>query len=230
LINLNETLVVIPARKGSKGIPGKNKKLIAGKPLIQYTIDLALTHFPREIICVSTDDEKTKILAENSGLVVPSLREKKFSNDKVSGREVILNELSKQKRKIKTIIYLQPTSPLRTCKNLEEAIDLYSEDIDMVVSVVTPKSNPLYNFYFEDKQEYLKPFVEKQVNNRQESQKFYQFNGAIYIINTQSIKEKEISQFQKIKKYVMNPFESIDIDDDFDWFVAEQILKYKKVK
>jgi N-acylneuraminate cytidylyltransferase len=228
LIDLSETIIIIPARKGSKGIPDKNKKHLDGKPLIQYTIELALTQFPKEIICVSTDDEDIKILAEKCGLTVPTLRDKKFSGDKVSGREVILNELSKHNQIVKTIVYLQPTSPLRTRKNLEEAIQLYTEDLDMLVSVVESKATPVFNFFFEDSNEFLKPYVQKQVSNRQESPKFYQFNGAIYIINSKSIKEKEISEFQKIKKYVMKPFESIDIDDDFDWFVAEQILKNRK--
>ena len=94
MINLQETLVIIPARKGSKGISGKNKKILGGKPLIQYTIDISITLFPKEIICVSTDDEDIQLLAEKSGLKVPYLREEKYSGDKTSGREVILYELS----------------------------------------------------------------------------------------------------------------------------------------
>ncbi len=225
MINLQETLVIIPARKGSKGIFGKNKKLLGGKPLIQYTIDIAIALFPKEIICVSTDDEDIQILAEKSGLKVPFLREEKYAGDKTSGREVILYELSKQNRKINTIIFLQPTSPLRTIKNLEETIEQYHEEIDMLVSVVDSKVNPFYNLFIEDNNGFLKPFSQNQVKNRQDSPKYYQFNGAIYIINSKSIIEKEISQFKKITKYVMNKFESIDIDDDFDWFVAEQLLK-----
>ena len=225
MINLQETLVIIPARKGSKGISGKNKKILGGKPLIQYTIDISITLFPKEIICVSTDDEDIQLLAEKSGLKVPYLREEKYSGDKTSGREVILYELSKQDRKISTIIYLQPTSPLRTIKNLVETIEQYHEEMDMLVSVVDSKVNPFYNFFLEDNHGFLKPFSQNQVKNRQDSPKFYQFNGAIYIINSKSIKEKEVSQFKKITKYVMNKFESIDIDDDFDWFVAEQLLK-----
>ncbi|MFM7682662.1 MAG: cytidylyltransferase domain-containing protein [Bacteroidota bacterium] len=225
MINLQETLVIIPARKGSKGIPGKNKKILGGKPLIQYTIDITIALFPKEIICVSTDDEDIQLLAEKSGLKVPFLREEKYSGDNTSGREVMLYELSKQDRKINTIIYLQPTSPLRTIKNLEETIEQYHEEMDMLVSVVDSKVNPFYNLFFEDINGYLNPFSQNQVKIRQDSPKYYQFNGAIYIINSRSLMEKEISQFQKIKKYVMNPFQSIDIDTEFDWFVAEQLLK-----
>lgn len=228
MINFKETLVIIPARKGSKGILNKNKKLLNGLPLIQYTIDIAIKNFPKEIICVSTDDEDIQLLAEKSGLKVPFLRDGKYSGDKISGREVMLYELRKQTRTINTIIYLQPTSPLRTNKNIEAAVDQYHQELDMLVSVIESKVNPYYNFYFENEYEYLKPYTHNQVNNRQDSPNFYQFNGAIYIINSKSLIEKEISQFDKIKKYVMNPFESIDIDNDLDWFVAEQLLKNKR--
>jgi N-acylneuraminate cytidylyltransferase len=225
LVNLKNTLVIIPARKGSKGIPGKNKKLLCGKPLIQYTIDIAKALFPYEIISISTDDKDIQLIAEKSGLKVPFLREEKYSGDKTSGREVILYELSKQNREITTIIYLQPTSPLRTTENLKEAIEQYNDGMDMLVSVVESKINPFHNFFFEDNHGFLKPFSQNQVTNRQDSPKYYQFNGAIYIINSTSIGEKEMNQFDKITKYVMNKFESIDIDDDFDWFLAEQLIK-----
>ena len=180
MINFNETLVIIPARKGSKGISGKNKTL-DGKPLVQHTIDIAIALFPKNIICVSTDDQDIQLLAEKSGLKVPSLREEKYSGDKTSGREVILNELRKQNRTINTIVYLQPTSPLRTIKNIKEAIEQYHQDLDMLVSVVESKLNPSYNFFFEDYHGFLKPFSKNQVQNRQDSLKYYHFNGAIYI-------------------------------------------------
>ena len=144
------TVACIFARSGSKGIPNKNKKLLNGIPLIQYTIDIAINQFPKELICVSTDDEDIQLLAEKSGLNVPFLREEKYSDDKTTGREVILYELSKQDRMINTIIYLQPTSPLRTNKNLVEAIENYHNGLDMLVSVVESKVNPYYNFFYEN--------------------------------------------------------------------------------
>ena len=212
---------------GSKGIPGKNKKLLLGKPLVQYTVDLALELFPPEIICLSTDDPDIKLIGQKNGLNIPSLREPEYSGDSASARSLILNEIKKSNRIIKNVVYLQPTSPLRNKKNLEEAMTLYSDEIDMVVSVVHSKTNPYYNLYAEDQFKYLKPFSQSQVSNRQESPTFYQFNGAIYILNSESIQNKEIHEFSAIKKYVMSPFESVDIDEEFDWFLAEQILKHK---
>ena len=226
-MNLKESIVIIPARKGSKGIPGKNKKLLLGKPLIQYTIDVALELFPKEIICLSTDDPEIRIIGEKNGLSIPTLREAEYSGDNATARSLILNEIRKAKRTIRNIIYLQPTSPLRKKENLEAAMAMYSDEIDMVASVVHSKTNPNYNLYLEDQNQNLKPFSPTQVRNRQESPTFYQFNGAIYIINAESLEEKEIHEFTSIKKYVMSPFESIDIDEEFDWFLAEQILKLK---
>ena len=144
-MNLKESLVIIPARKGSKGIPGKNKKLLLGKPLIQYTIDVALELFPKEIICLSTDDPEIRIIGEKNGLSIPTLREAEYSGDNATARSLILNEIRKAKRTIRNIIYLQPTSPLRKKKNLEAAMAMYSDEIDMVASVVHSKTNPNYN-------------------------------------------------------------------------------------
>ena len=124
MIDFNKSLVIIPARKGSKGIPAKNKKLLNGKPLIQYTIDAAMAIFPKYSICISTDDIDIQDIGIQNGLSVPNLRPENLSNDKASARDVILYEVLKTDREIETIVYLQPTSPLRTTlKNMRVKVD-----------------------------------------------------------------------------------------------------------
>ncbi|MFY7669024.1 MAG: cytidylyltransferase domain-containing protein, partial [Crocinitomicaceae bacterium] len=110
MIDFDTLLVIIPARKGSKGIPGKNKKMLNGKPLIQYTIDVAKKIFPITSICISTDDPEIQQIGIENGLNVPDLRPDYLSNDASSARDVILYEVLKTGRKIDTIVYLQPTS------------------------------------------------------------------------------------------------------------------------
>jgi CMP-N,N'-diacetyllegionaminic acid synthase len=226
-MKFDDFLVIIPARKGSKGIPGKNKKKLNGKPLIEYTFDVALKLFDIENICVSTDDNDIQKLAEDKGIKVPFLRPENLSNDKSSAREVVLHEITLRKKDYKSIIYLQPTSPLRSETELLEAIKLYNESLDMVVSVVESKSNPYFNLFEENSDGNLRPIINSKIKNRQECPKVYKYNGAIYIININSLKKHELSEFKKIKKYIMNPSNSIDIDDELDWFLAEQLLKLK---
>ena len=226
MIDFDKLLVIIPARKGSKGIPGKNKKMLSGKPLVHYTIDVACSIFPKEIICISTNDIEIQQIGIQNELSIQSLRPDHLSHDTASAREVILYEVEKSGREIETIVYLQPTSPLRTKKNIEEAFNLYDvKKMDMLVSVTHAKANPYFNLFEEDENENLVLSKMHLSKSRQEAPQVFQFNGAIYLINYQSILKSEIAHFQRIKKYVMNPFQSIDIDTEFDWFVAEQLLK-----
>ena len=139
-------LVVIPARAGSKGIPGKNSKLLAGKPLIQYTIEAALEVFDSNQICVSTDSLEIKNLAEKLGLKVPFKRPPELASDYASTRDVLLHAMEFYGNRgtlIDQIVLLQPTSPFRTGRHIEDALHLYSEDLDMVASVQKTKSNQL---------------------------------------------------------------------------------------
>ncbi len=226
MIDFDKLLVIIPARKGSKGIPGKNKKMLNGKPLIQYTIDVAKKIFPITTICISTDDLDIQQIGSENGLNVPDLRPDNLSNDESSARDVILYEVLKTGRQIDTIIYLQPTSPLRTTQNIQEAIDLYDRELmDMLVSVTNTKANPYFNLFEEDENENLVLSKMHKSKSRQEAPKVYQFNGAIYIINFQSITRSEIAEFKKINKYVMSEENSIDIDEPVDWILAEILLQ-----
>lgn len=229
MIDFSNTLVIIPARKGSKGIPAKNKKLLNGKPLIQYTIDAALAIFPKYSICISTDDIDIQDIGIQNGLSVPNLRPENLSNDKASARDVILYEVLKTDREIETIVYLQPTSPLRTALNIQEALDLYDYiSMDMLVSVSLAKANPYFNLFEEDEKDNLVISKIHPSKTRQKSPLVYQFNGAIYLINYNSLVKSEISLFPRIKKYLMSKEDSIDIDDPIDWTLTELLLKMQK--
>lgn len=225
-------LIVIPARGGSKGVPRKNIKVLGDKPLIQYTIDAAKGVFDDEFICVSTDDFEIKSVVEQLGLKVPFLRPNELASDTAGTYEVLLHAISYYEAKgyfPDTLILLQPTSPFRTSAHIKEALKLYHESIDMVVSVKETKANPYYILFEEDRNGYLKKTKEANFTRRQDCPKVWEYNGAIYIINVKALKEKTISQFTKVCKFEMDETSSHDIDTLLDWKIAEIILQdFKK--
>lgn len=221
-------LVIIPARGGSKGIPGKNIKLLSGKPMIHYAIEAAQQLFDNELICVTTDSTEIKKVSEETGIIVPFLRPNELASDTSGTYEVLLHAIEFYEKKgyfPDTLILLQPTSPFRTASQIEEAIKLYSDQVDMVVSVKETKSNPYYILFEEDENGFLKKSKEANFIRRQDCPKVWEYNGAIYIINVESLKKQNISSFKKIIKYEMEEFSSHDIDTIFDWNMAELMIK-----
>lgn len=220
-------LIIIPARGGSKGVPGKNIKLLNGKPLIQYTIDAAREVFADEDIIVSTDSEEIRETVINLGLDVPFLRPKYLAIDTAGTYEVLLHAIDfmeQNGRRYETLILLQPTSPFRTGQHIRQALELYHEDLDMVTAVKETSSNPYYVLKEENEQGFLETSKKGSFKTRQECPKVWETNGSIYIIKIQSLKERPTNQFSKIKKYVMDEISSHDIDTPLDWKIAECIL------
>lgn len=224
-------LIVIPARGGSKGVLRKNIKVLGNKPLIQYTIDAAKGVFDDEFICVSTDDFEIKSVVEQLGLKVPFLRPNELASDTAGTYEVLLHAISFYESKgyfPDTLILLQPTSPFRTSAHIKEALKLYDESIEMVVSVKETKANPYYILFEEDSNGYLKKTKEANFTRRQDCPKVWEYNGAIYIINVNALKACAISQFTKVCKFEMDETSSHDIDTLLDWRIAEIILNDKE--
>jgi len=220
-------LVVIPARGGSKGVPRKNIKLLGCKPLINWTIEAAREFFLDEVICVSTDDEEIKSVTEQTGLKVPFLRPKELATDTAGSYEVLLHAVSFYEQQgyfPDTLILLQATSPFRTSKQIKEALNLYSEELEMLVSVKETKANPYYVLREEDENGFLFKSKESNATRRQDVPKVWELNGAIYIIDVKTLKAKPLSEFTKVKKYVMDEMSSHDIDTMLDWKMAETIV------
>lgn len=222
-------LIVIPARGGSKGIPRKNIKPFAGKPLIYYTIDAARSIVSDEDICVSTDDDEIIQVVDNYGLKVPFKRPAELATDTAGTYEVLLHALDfyeKQGNHYDALILLQNTSPFRTAEHVKEALKLYTPEIDMVVSVKECAANPYYCVFEENDEGYLHVCKgDGNIYRRQDAPKVYEYNGAIYIINTDSLKKQHMHQFSKRIKYVMDDRSSFDLDTMNDWLIAESIKK-----
>lgn len=218
-------LTIIPARGGSKGIPHKNIKPFFGKPLIYYTIDTARRICPDENICVSTDDPKIIRTVEEYGLKVPFVRPTELATDKAGTYEVLLHALNyyeKLGKSFDVVLLLQVTSPFRTSEHVKEALKLYRSDLDMVVSVSKNRTNPYYNCFEEDNQGFLKKTLDNSLfTRRQDAPVTYEYNGAIYVINPDSLKKMPLGNFTRRVKYVMDELHSIDLDTMTDWKYAE---------
>lgn len=222
-------LYIIPARKGSKGIPHKNRKLLGGKPLISYSIETALQLTSPDNICVSTDDEEIIRIAKEYGLQVPFVRPAALSTDTSSSREVILHALDYYQsieRNFDVIVLLQPTSPFRRLEDIKEALRMYNDDTDMVVSVKAASANPYYNLFEMDAFGFLKPSKGNgSYIRRQDAPPVWEYNGAIYVIRPQTLREKSLCRFDRIRKWEMDELHSLDLDSLLDWKFAEFLLK-----
>lgn len=221
-----KVLYVIPARGGSKGIPHKNIKPLAGKPLICYSIDVARSQTTDDHICVSTDDPEIKNVVEDYGLRVPFIRPESLATDTATTNDVLLHAIDfyeKQGQEYDVVVLLQPTSPLRKASHVREALSLYSNDLDMVVSV--KESHAAAVLCKENNDGYLDFCFNKSGLRRQELSSYYEYNGSIYIVNIDKLKTNSLNGLTKKKKYVMDEASSIDIDTTLDWTLCEAVLR-----
>jgi len=225
-------LVIIPARGGSKGIPGKNIKDLCGKPLLCYSIDAARSIVADDCICLSTDAEEIARVAEEYGLNVPFIRPAALATDSASSDAVLKHALDwydQCGKKVDAVVLLQPTSPYRTKRHLEEALALYDDSVDVVVSVNEAAANPYYDCYEENEDGFLKLSKgEIRPIRRQVAPKVWQTNGSIYVINPDSLRTKPMTSFSRQRKYVMDRLYSVDLDTIIDWKLAE-LLKQENM-
>lgn len=229
----SKIVAIIPARGGSTGIPYKNIKEIAKKPLIAYTIEAAKKAKYIDRIIVSTDDEKTAKIAQFYSAEVPFLRPTELAKDDTPGLLVIRHAVSYledvEGYEVKIVVILQPTSPLRGVKYIDEAVEkLLKTGADSVVTVCKVKHHPFWTFIA--KGDRLYPFSEKgiTISRRQDLPEIYAVNGAVYAVK-RDVLFKQNSVFGKDTRAVVMPYEeSVDIDDYFDLFIAEMVLKYWK--
>lgn len=226
-------LFIIPARGGSKGLPNKNSKILGEIPLILYSLKFARYFAQDNDICVSTNDQIVSDIVSGHGYKIPFIRPSEIASDTAGMREVLLHALDFYEihnGKYDYIILLQPTSPFRLHKFIEDALGLADDSVDMVVSVHESKSNPYFNLFEQDNEGFLKLSKSSAVLARQQAPKVFQYNGNFYLINTNSLRRHaSIAQFPRIRKYVIPSEYSIDIDSILDWIQAEYLLENKLI-
>jgi CMP-N,N'-diacetyllegionaminic acid synthase len=224
----NDTLVVITARGGSKGIPNKNIRLLGGKPLIHFSIEAARDFFSDENICVSTDSEEIKRVCEQTELKVPFLRPADLATDTAGTYEVLLDAVNFYKnvgKEFKKILLMQPTSPFRKVKHFKDIFNLYDAQTDMVVSVGESHHNPYFSLFEENKDGYLVKSKKASFERRQDCPSVFYYNGSMYLINNEILQQKPLAQFTRVRKYVMEEKYCLDIDTPLDWLICESLFE-----
>lgn len=221
-------IAIIPARSGSKGVKDKNIRNLCGKPLMAYTIEAALKSGEFDEVMVSTDSERYAQIARTFGANVPFLRSKATASDTADSWDMVDEVLANYKKKgrtFDTFCLLQPTSPLRTATDIKEAYKIYKEKAEFaVVSVCEAEHSPLWCGHLPDNNEFINFVDEKNLKQRQNGQKFYRLNGAIYIVNIARFKTERNLYRNGSFAYVMSQEKSVDIDTELDLKLAEQLL------
>jgi CMP-N,N'-diacetyllegionaminic acid synthase len=219
-----KSLFLIPARAGSKGIIKKNTRVIGSKPLVLHALDQARSYASDIDICISTDDAEVIKVASAEGYLTPFNRPEHLASDNSGMRDVILHAIdyySSLGRNYENVVLLQPTSPFRQTELIGKALELFDSSIDMVASVMESKANPYFVLFEEDENGLLVKSKKGHFASRQECPRVWQLNGAIYVINTESIKKDNISAFSKVRKLVMDQLHSLDLDTEIDWKLAQ---------
>ena len=221
-------LAVIPARGGSKRLPKKNIKPLGGKPLINWSIEAIRGISEICEVLVSTDDTEIASIAKQAGASVPWLRPSNLSTDTASSVDVALHALDWYESKFKSVdglLLLQPTSPFRTRKSIENGIDLYLNSNFSSVVAVTP-SKDRAALVFTNKDNFISPFINKSnlFSELTDSVSNYWITGSFYLTSPSVLREnKTFLPLQTIPLIIESPIESIDIDREWDFQLAKYI-------
>lgn len=218
-------LAVIPARGSSKGVPRKNIRDLAGKPLIAWTIEEAKKSKYIDRVILSSEDMEIIEVAKQYGCDVPFVRPIELAQDETPGIEPVLHAVE-QCPGYDYVVLLQPTSPLRTVEDIDGCIAYTLEkQAHFCVSVTEPEKSPYWMYTLNDgAMEQLIP-QKQTVMRRQDLPKVYALNGAVYVGRTESILIEKTFLTNKTKGYVMPTINSLDIDTNLDLQICSILLK-----
>ena len=228
-------IAIIPARGGSKGLLRKNTKLLGGLPLISHTIKVALESNLVDRVIVSTEDKEISSIAKKFGAEVPFMRPSNLAEDTSMVMDTYLHTVDwvvkKDAKPVESCVALLPTIPFRVSKDIDQAIKIFkNKNANSVISVVE-STVPLHWHRRITNEGILKNFLPEfnAVKNRQELEKAYIPNGAVYVFQTEVLRSTRQYYTNKTYPYIMPRERSVDIDDllDFEW--AEFLLK-KNIK
>ncbi len=229
----NNCLAIIPARGGSKGVPGKNILPLLGRPLIAYTIEAARKACLIGRVLVSTDDPKIAEVAARSGAEVPFLRPPELARDETPTLPVLQHVLNQLKAtegsEPEIIVLLQPTSPLRRAQDIDEAMALLGETgADSVVSLCVTEHPPFWMKQLEGDR--VLPFLKNapEYTRRQDMPPVYRLNGAIYVTRRRVLMEENRILGRDTRGLVMDAESSVDIDTPLDLKIAALIMQERQ--
>lgn len=234
MLKNKKIIAIIPARGGSKGLPGKNIKKLLGKPLIAWTIKPAKESKYIDKLIVSTDDKEIAKISEKYGVEVPFLRPKELAQDKSSIYDVIFHTLDWFKTKgehYDIIVLLEPTSPIREDEDIDNAIKLFLKNYDKADSLVSIGEVHLESPYIIKKIEngYMKPLIRTKnffYHSQQLSKTYFPY-GVIYLSKVETLKKYKTFYQKKTIPYFIERWQNYEIDDIYDFICVEGILKQK---
>jgi CMP-N,N'-diacetyllegionaminic acid synthase len=228
MIGNKKILAVIPARGGSKTLPKKNIKILDGKPLIGWTIEQALGSNYLDKIVVSTDCEEIASVARELGAEVPFLRPAEIAQDTTSHIGPITHALGKLPG-YDLVIMLQPTSPLRLSSDIDSALEKFiSDECKTLVSVTEADQPPFWMYTVNNNSKTMSPLIKGEFyKRRQDMPVVYVLNGSIYIADVPWFLEKQTFLDEYTSPYIMPKVRSFDIDDNFDFYLAEMVKNGK---
>lgn len=223
MIDNRRVLAVVPARGGSKGVPGKNLREVGGMSLLRRTLDVAQASRHIDRIAVSSDDDGILGHASSVNGILTIKRPAELAEDGTAMAPVVDHVLSMHPADI--VVLLQPTSPLRESTDIDGALERFvSSGADSLVSVCPTETSPYWTYRL-DEGDRMHPLLPKQdVATRQELPKTYRVNGAVYVVDAAWFRTNHVFVGDNTVAYVMAPERSLDVDTEIDLVVAEALL------
>lgn len=234
MISQKSVLAIIPARGGSKGLPGKNIKKLCGKPLVAWPIHAAKSSLYVDKIIVSTDDPQIADIARREGAEVPFLRPEKLAADDSTTISVIvhaINFLSELGETFEYCILLEPTSPLTESYDIDNAFELLESmrtKADSIVGVSEViATHPVFDVTI-NQEGLITPYVGEDFSGavrRQDIEKLYFFEGSLYISDVKTLLERQTFYHSRTLPYIVPKWKAFEVDDMVDLICIEAIMK-----
>lgn len=238
MIDGKRIIGIIPARGGSKGLPGKNIKMLCGKPLIAWSIEAGLASQYIDEVMVTTDSEEIADIARGFGATVPFIRPTELASDIATSFDTIKHSIDFYRNNLGKafdyVVLLEPTSPLRDKDDIDKSIEqLLSKKNAMAIVGIskTESQNPAF-LVKKDNQDFLVGYENKPVNviRRQDIEEVYFFEGSVYVSDIDELLSKKTFYHERTIGYEVPKWKSFEVDDIDDFVVIEALLNFKRSK
>ncbi len=218
-------LALITARGGSKGLPGKNLRLLGGRPLVAWSVEQARASALIDRVVISSDDPEIIARAVAAGAEAPFVRPAELADDRASSAEVVSHALAALERRYDLLVLLQPTSPLRSVADIDACIRRVADSgAPSCISLTEPAKSPWWMYHM-DAAGRLAPLLEGgAAARRQDLPPVYAPNGAVYVVRVPWFLDHRAFVGDGSLGHVMPPERSIDIDTALDFRLAEAIV------
>lgn len=225
-----KVLGIVPARAGSKRLPGKNTRLLGGRPLTAWTFEAARHSGALSRICLSTDDESLRELARGHGVDAPFLRPAELASDSASSIDVVLHALAHYESRgelFDAVLLLQPTSPFRTAATIRRAVELFRDTQGERDFIGVSPADPPPEWTFKERDGWLEPVVswEAFTQRSQDLSPSWRVNGCLYLNAVPRLRQlRRFIHERCAPLHISEAHEALDIDTQADWNQAEAIL------